>query len=140
MAEVWAAFQSTGGEVFYAYATITWDSSFYITVSNIRYSSEESTYYFKWRVGPLNDRDNPKAGTDLGPKYSFQGDKDTRYIFQACTRESASKWGGTDDSGGFSFTDDSGGGDSGGGSGGESGSYIFIKLDKILEFSFSAIY
>ena len=126
--EVWAYFQSTGGEGFYAYADVEWDSSYYVTVGNIRYSSESSAYWFKWRVGARGNTGSPLAGTDLGPKYSFQGSQNGQYVFQACTRESASSWGGTWDSGGFTLTADSGGsGGSGGGSGGETTNYYNLS-------------
>lgn len=129
--EVWAYFQSTGGEGFYAYADVEWDSSYYVTIGNIRYSSESSAYWFKWRVGARGNTGSPLAGTDLGPKYSFQGSQNGQYVFQACTRESASSWGGTWDSGGFTLTadsGDSGGGDSGGGE--SSNSYYVTYHDR----------
>lgn len=122
--EVWAYFQSTGGEGFYAYADVEWDSSYYVTIGNIRYSSEADAYWFKWRVGARGNTGNPLAGTDLGPKYSFQGSQNGQYVFQACTRESASPWGGTWESGGFTLTADSGGG------GGGTTEYININYNK----------
>lgn len=131
--EVWAYFQSTGGEGFYAYADVEWNSSYWVTIGNIRYSSEASAYFFKWRVGARGNTGSPLAGTDLGPKYSFQGSQNGQYVFQACTRESASPWGGTWESGGFTLTADSGGGDSGGGDSGggdSSNSYYVYYYDR----------
>lgn len=127
---VWAYFESTGGEGFYAYADVYWNSSYEVTISNISYSSEASASNFKWRVGARGNTGKALAGTDLGPKYTFQGSENGQYIFQACTRESASGWGGTWDSGGFTLTDDDSGGGGGGGGGGGTPEYVDINYDK----------
>lgn len=108
-----------------ATATVSWDSDFYVTISNVKYSYANGDYLpveCKWRVKPYAGGSVLAGYTDddyLGD--SFSASENVKYTFQACVSGTLYYWGnslkeeGTDGSSYFTVRRDSGGGDSGGG-------------------------
>ena len=80
---VWAGFRSPdGGDEFIASATVSWNDSLYVTISNPTYSTSASC---KWRVRPFAGG-SPLAGYN-GDNYlgnTFYATANTQYVFQAC--------------------------------------------------------
>lgn len=117
---VWAGFLYSGGSSCVASATVSWNSSLTVTISNVKYSYASGSSLSatcKWRV-KNNTTGSIVAGytdTDfLGS--SFKATSGTKYTFQACAAGAGYAWGnstveeGKEGSSYFTVTSGSGGG------------------------------
>jgi hypothetical protein len=114
-------FVAPNGESFTAGATISWDSSYYVTVTNLWCELPDSEW--TWRLtGSYSAGDSTTYASESKGVYRFQGEEGKTYVWGACAASGnspAGTW--TNNNGVFTLTDDSSSGGSSGGSGGGSG-------------------
>ena len=117
---------SDGYSSFTAYATITWDSTPTVTVSNV-YGDNSA---FSWRIRGQNPNTTVYLVSTSGSS-SFTGSFGTSYVFQTCGANGM--WNNTGDSV-FTVSDGSSSG-GGGGSIGNKDSYLYITQDEGTELT-----